>query len=70
MHCLPVRFNMLTKKQGSPIAGYLLDAYGGTERGFQAYRPAITYAGCMGLGAAGLVAFARFRKTRTIFAKV
>ncbi|PTB41844.1 hypothetical protein M441DRAFT_139495 [Trichoderma asperellum CBS 433.97] len=55
---------------GSPIAGYLLDAYGGTESGFQAYRPAITYAGCMGLGAVGLVAFARFRKNRSIFAKV
>ncbi|PNP40731.1 major facilitator superfamily transporter [Trichoderma gamsii] len=55
---------------GSPIAGYLLDAYGGTESGFQAYRPAITYAGCMGLGAAGLATFVRFRKNRTIFAKV
>ncbi|EHK46123.1 hypothetical protein TRIATDRAFT_292294 [Trichoderma atroviride IMI 206040] len=55
---------------GSPIAGYLLDAYGGTESGFQAYRPAITYAGCMGLGAAGLATFVRFRKNRTILAKV
>lgn len=55
---------------GSPIAGYLLDSYGGTESGFQAYRPAITYAGCMGLGAAGLATFVRFRKNRTILAKV
>ncbi|KAM0452639.1 hypothetical protein ACHAPV_009400 [Trichoderma viride] len=55
---------------GSPIAGYLLDAYGGTESGFQAYRPAMTYAGCMGLGAAGLATFVRFRKNRSIFAKV
>ncbi|UKZ72292.1 uncharacterized protein TrAtP1_013236 [Trichoderma atroviride] len=55
---------------GSPIAGYLLDAYGGSESGFQAYRPAITYAGCMGLGAAGLATFVRFRKNRTILAKV
>ncbi|KAK1242994.1 hypothetical protein MKX08_005806 [Trichoderma sp. CBMAI-0020] len=55
---------------GSPIAGYLLDAYGGTESGFQAYRPAITYAGCMGLGAAGLATFVRFRKNRKVFAKV
>ncbi|TFB01375.1 putative transporter [Trichoderma ghanense] len=55
---------------GSPIAGYLLDAYGGTGSGFQAYRPAITYAGCMGLGATGLVAFARLRKNRSLIAKV
>lgn len=63
-------FSLLKKEQGSPIAGYLLDAYGGTESGFQAYRPAITYAGCMGLGAAALAAFVRFRKNRKIFAKV
>ncbi|KAL7941475.1 major facilitator superfamily domain-containing protein [Trichoderma barbatum] len=55
---------------GSPIAGYLLDAYGGTGSGFQAYRPAITYAGCMGLGATGLVAIARFRKNRKFIARV
>ncbi|PKK55194.1 hypothetical protein CI102_40 [Trichoderma harzianum] len=55
---------------GSPIAGYLLDAYGGTGGGFEAYRPAITYAGCMGLGATALVAVARFRKNRAFFAKV
>ncbi|KAL7811380.1 MFS general substrate transporter [Trichoderma gracile] len=55
---------------GSPIAGYLLDAYGGTGSGFHAYRPAITYAGCTGLGATGLVAFARLRKNRSLIAKV
>ncbi|KAL6883171.1 MFS general substrate transporter [Trichoderma longibrachiatum] len=55
---------------GAPIAGYILDAYGGTGSGFQAYRPAITYAGCMGLAATSLVAIARLRKNRLLFVKV
>ncbi|KAM0263155.1 hypothetical protein ACHAQJ_001310 [Trichoderma viride] len=55
---------------GSPIAGYLLDAFGGTEGGFHAYKPAMIYAGSMGLGATALVALARFRKNQSIFAKV
>lgn len=50
---------------GAPIAGYLLDAYGGENVGFEAYRPAIFYAGSMALGAAGLVAFIRLRLSRT-----
>ncbi|KAL7807918.1 MFS general substrate transporter [Trichoderma aethiopicum] len=55
---------------GAPIAGYILDAYGGTGSGFQAYRPAITYAGCMGLAATSLVAIARLRKNRSFLVKV
>ncbi|KAK5991561.1 Aspyridones efflux apdF-like protein [Cladobotryum mycophilum] len=55
---------------GAPIAGYLLDAYGGTEKGFQAYRPAIFYAGSMAVGAAGLAALARLRMNRSLMAKL
>ncbi|KAI1329164.1 major facilitator superfamily transporter [Xylariaceae sp. FL0255] len=55
---------------GAPIAGYLLDAYGGENAGFEAYRPAMFYAGSLALGAAGFVALVRFRSSRNFFAKV
>ncbi|KAI1277518.1 major facilitator superfamily domain-containing protein [Xylaria sp. FL0933] len=55
---------------GAPIAGYLLDAYGGQDGGFQAYRPAMFYAGSLALGAAGFVELVRFRSNRNLFAKV
>ncbi|KAI1074556.1 MFS general substrate transporter [Whalleya microplaca] len=55
---------------GAPIAGYLLDAYGGQNAGFQAYRPAMFYAGSMALGAAGLVELVRLRISRNLFAKL
>jgi MFS family permease len=54
---------------GAPIAGYLLDAYGGAEAGLQAYRPAIFYAGSLAVCAASLVALIRLRKDLRIFAK-
>ncbi|KAF1816433.1 MFS general substrate transporter [Eremomyces bilateralis CBS 781.70] len=46
---------------GAPIAGYLLAAYGGTDEGIKAYRPAMFYAGTLAFGAAGFAAFARLR---------
>ncbi|TGJ84925.1 hypothetical protein E0Z10_g3834 [Xylaria hypoxylon] len=52
---------------GAPIAGYLLDAYGGQDAGFQAYRPAMFYAGSLALGAAGFVELVRFRSNRNFF---
>ncbi|KAH9983981.1 MFS general substrate transporter [Xylariaceae sp. FL0662B] len=55
---------------GAPIAGYLLDAYGGENAGFQAYRPAMFYAGSMALGAAGLVEVIRLTMSRNLFAKL
>ncbi|KAI0098540.1 major facilitator superfamily transporter [Nemania sp. FL0031] len=55
---------------GAPIAGYLLDAYGGEDAGFQAYRPAMFYAGSLALGAAGFVELVRFRYNRNFFAKI
>ena len=50
---------------GAPIAGYLLDAYGGETAGFAAYRPAIFYAGSLALASAGLVAFVRLRMSKS-----
>ncbi|KAH8647900.1 major facilitator superfamily domain-containing protein [Xylariales sp. PMI_506] len=55
---------------GAPIAGYLLDAYGGSDSGLQAYRPAIFFAGSLALAAAALVTVMRFRTNRSLFAKV
>ncbi|KAI1266060.1 major facilitator superfamily domain-containing protein [Xylariaceae sp. FL1019] len=55
---------------GAPIAGYLLDAYGGQDAGFKAYRPAMFYAGSLALGAAGFVELVRFRSNRNFFARV
>ncbi|KAI1130264.1 major facilitator superfamily domain-containing protein [Nemania abortiva] len=55
---------------GAPIAGYLLDAYGGEDAGFQAYRPAMFYAGSLALGAAGFVELVRFRYNKNFFAKI
>jgi MFS family permease len=54
---------------GAPIAGYLLNAYGGQSAGFEAYRPAIYYAGSMALGAAGLVGMVRLRVDGRILRK-
>ncbi|KAI0868613.1 major facilitator superfamily transporter [Hypoxylon argillaceum] len=55
---------------GAPIAGYLLDAYGGQDSGFQAYRPAMFYAGSLALGAAGFIELVRFRANRNFFARL
>ncbi|KDN71096.1 putative major facilitator superfamily transporter [Colletotrichum sublineola] len=44
---------------GAPIAGYLLEAYGGADNGLQAYRPAMFYAGSLSLAASGLIALVR-----------
>ncbi|GJC83386.1 putative transporter ESBP6 [Colletotrichum liriopes] len=57
-------------RDGCPIAGYLLEAYGGAENGLQAYRPAMFYAGSLSLAAAGLVALVRFRINHRILAKI
>ncbi|OAQ73140.1 monocarboxylate permease [Pochonia chlamydosporia 170] len=46
---------------GAPIAGYLLNAYGGEKAGLEAYRPAMYYAGSLSLASAGLIALMRLR---------
>ncbi|KZP20801.1 MFS general substrate transporter [Athelia psychrophila] len=37
---------------GAPVAGYILERYGGTEAGRAAFRPAMYYGGSMSLGSA------------------
>jgi hypothetical protein len=54
---------------GAPIAGYILDAYGGPNANFTAYRPAIFYSGGMAVGAAAMVASVRLRKERGFLKK-
>lgn len=61
---------MIDWKQGAPIAGYLLAAYGGEHSTLKAYHPAIFYAGTMALGAAGLVGIVRLKISRTPFKKL
>jgi hypothetical protein len=56
---------------GAPIAGYILDAYGGPNaNNFTAYRPAIFYSGGMAVGAAALVGVVRVRKEPRLLRKV
>jgi len=54
---------------GAPIAGYILDAYGGPNANFTAYRPAIFYSGGMAVAAAALVGVVRLRKERKLMRK-
>jgi hypothetical protein len=62
---------MLTMNyQGSPIAGYLLEAYGGADEGLHAYRPAMFYAGSVSLVATALVAILRLRISKKPLAKI
>lgn len=55
---------------GAPIAGYILDAYGGEQGGFESYRPAIFYAGSLAMVAAGLVIYVRMRMDRRLMSKL
>ncbi|KAM3511339.1 hypothetical protein MY11210_005012 [Beauveria gryllotalpidicola] len=55
---------------GAPIAGYLLEAFGGAEKGLTAYRPAMFYGGSLSLVSAFLVLIARVRVNKKVFIKV
>ncbi|OAA70434.1 Major facilitator superfamily domain, general substrate transporter [Cordyceps fumosorosea ARSEF 2679] len=55
---------------GAPIAGYILDAYGGQDSGLHAYRPAMFYAGSLALAAAVLVGVMRLRMNVPLLGKV
>jgi MFS family permease len=55
---------------GAPIAGYLLDSYGGAEGGFRAYRPAIWYAGSLATVSACLVGVVRIWKDKRLLKKL
>ena len=67
---MPLRRNTNGDIQGSPIAGYILDASGGEDAGIKAYRPAILYAGFMALGASILAAFIRLKTDTRLLKKV
>lgn len=60
----------LTTKQGAPIAGYLLEAFGGAEGGLQAYRPAMLYAGSVAAVSAIMLLTVRLRIDKRLMAKV
>lgn len=55
---------------GAPIAGYLLDAYGGETAGFTAYRPAIFYAGSLAMASALIVGGLRFKMSSQILKRL
>jgi len=55
---------------GAPIAGYILEAYGGPDAGSQAFRPAIHYSGSLSLAASGMVLAAKLSLSKTIFRRV
>ncbi|KAJ9205269.1 putative monocarboxylate transporter [Paecilomyces variotii] len=55
---------------GAPIAGYILSASGGQQKGIEAYHPAIFYAGSMALGATSLVGFVRLKTDRHLLKKL
>jgi hypothetical protein len=57
-------------KQGAPVAGYVLEHYGGTDAGRAAFRPAMYYAGSMSLGSATIMFTIRQRVTGKFFAFV
>jgi len=54
---------------GSPIAGWLLQAYGGSSAGRAAFRPAIYYAGSLSVASAGLIAGMRMLSARKLFTR-
>ncbi|KAI9315803.1 major facilitator superfamily domain-containing protein [Zopfochytrium polystomum] len=55
---------------GSPIAGYLLQAFGGPEAGLAAYRPAIFYSGALSLASAVCVLAVRVLQDKRLFKKI
>lgn len=56
--------------QGAPIAGYLLEAYGGENGPLKAYRPAIFFAGSMALTASLLVGLIKVKGNRKFVSKI
>jgi MFS family permease len=55
---------------GAPIAGYLLEAYGGADGDLRAFRPAMYYAGSLAMTAACLVAAVRLRMSRKLLKRL
>jgi hypothetical protein len=57
-------------KQGAPIAGYLLAAYGGEFGSTKSYHPAIFFAGSAALASSLLIGILKVRSERRIFCKI
>lgn len=55
---------------GAPIAGYILESFGGANGGLHAYRPAMFYAGALALVAGVFILGARFCINRSLLAVV
>jgi hypothetical protein len=55
---------LMLSAQGAPIAGYLLEAFGGAEGGLEAFRPAMFYAGSLGMASCALVLAARMKHSK------
>jgi hypothetical protein len=70
--CLIIGYGnmILTENQGSPIAGYLLAAYGGQHSTLKAYHPAMIYAGSMALGASFLVGAVKLMLNKGLLKKL
>ncbi|KAM0258946.1 hypothetical protein ACHAQJ_003602 [Trichoderma viride] len=55
---------------GAPIAGYILEGFGGADGGLHAYRPAMFYAGSLALVSGVFILSARFCINRSLLAVV
>ncbi|KAL6692391.1 major facilitator superfamily domain-containing protein [Trichoderma pleuroticola] len=55
---------------GAPIAGYILESFGGADGGLHAYRPAMFYAGALALVSGVFILGARFYINRSLLAVV
>ncbi|KAH0527034.1 hypothetical protein TsFJ059_002078 [Trichoderma semiorbis] len=55
---------------GAPIAGYILEGFGGVDGGLHAYRPAMFYAGALALASGVFILGARFCINKSLLAVV
>lgn len=56
--------------QGSPIAGLIVETYGGTDAGLNAYRPAMYYAGALSTASLCCILTIRLRANSSIRARL
>lgn len=60
--------NLTAYNQGAPVAGYILESYGGSDSGRAAFRPAMYYAGSMSVGSAAFTLTIRQLMTKKFLA--
>lgn len=61
---------LFSPSQGSPIAGYIVEAYGGTDAGLDAYRPPMFYAGSLSTASLCCILTIRFMANKSIRARI